>query len=483
VCFDVTQMNADRRTGEMIDRSHESASARSGTKFPRSRRAFPPPPKRRETRRSQRWRLAQAMIELSARAGHQEVSIAELCAGAGVSPVTFYEQFHDKEDVLVNAYRACAESIFGEVRAAVADGEISKLPRVALGALLQAVASDPDAGRILFIEALSGGERMGEERTRVFGRFERRVRDYLEHLPRQSSTPDVPVVAVVGALRHIVARHLRNNAGDELPSRSQDGLAWLYSYSRAPGSERWSTSPGALLSPPAQLLTPARERAPERLPPGNHGLPAGLVARHQRTRLIYAIAEVTMERGYANARIDEIVARAHVAKPVFYRHFTDKQHAFLEAQQYPTQFILDRCAEAYFSADQWPERMWRMLNALIEMINQSPAISHLRLVECYSAGPEAIRRAEEITRSFTIFLQEGYRQRPQAAQLPRLCSQAITGAIFEIIQRHVADNDPVGLAARLPQLTYIATAPFTGADEAIALMEEIKDRDAAAQTA
>src|SRR6202007_1413855 len=126
---------------------------------------------------------------------------------------------------------------------------------------------------------------------------------------------------------------------------------------------------------------------------------------------------------------------ARVARPVFYAHFPDgKEQAFLEAQDHPTQYILDCCAHAYFSADEWPERMWRMLETLIELIVSNPAISHLRLVESYAAGPAAIRRAEEITRSFTMFLHEGYHYRAQAASLPPLCSQAITGAIFEIVQ-------------------------------------------------
>jgi len=108
------------------------------------------------------------------------------------------------------------------------------------------------------------------------------------------------------------------------------------------------------------------------------------------------------------------------------------------------------------------------------MITANPAISHLRLIECYAAGPEAIRRAEEITRSFTIFLEEGYGYRPQARELPHLCSLAIAGAVFEIIQRHVARGDSAGLVRRLPQLTYVAIAPFTGSEQAVRLVTELK---------
>jgi AcrR family transcriptional regulator len=435
---------------------------------------------RESSKLSQRWRLIQAMIELAAGSGAQEVSIAELCAGAGVSQQTFYEQFADKEDVLVGAYRASAEGLFGQMRSAISGRDVSQMPRQALSALLNAVASDPDAGRVLFIEAMGGGQRMREERMRTFGRLERRAEEFLALTASDSGTLDVPVIAVVGALRHIVSRHLRNYAEDELPARLDDGLAWLYAYERAPGLERWCTSERVLLDNRGPMPeSTLQAQRPERLPPGRHGLPAGAIARHQRTRLISAMAEVTMEKGYANTTVEDIATRARVAKPVFYRYFSDKQHAFLEAQQYPTQFILDRCAEAYYSAARWPERLWRMLAALIDLIVQNPAVSYLRLVECYSAGPTASRRAEEITRSFTVFLEEGYHYAPSARPLPRLALQAITGAIFEIIQRDVADGNWSDLLRRLPVLAYIALAPFAGPDEAITLVEELSTRESA----
>lgn len=192
-----------------------------------------------------------------------------------------------------------------------------------------------------------------------------------------------------------------------------------------------------------------------------------MVARSHRTRIIYGTAEAMQAKGYEDATVADIVAAAGVSREVFYEHFSDKQNAFLEAQNHPTQHILDRCANAYFSASEWPQRIWNMLQTLLEMIAENPAISHLRLVDCYAAGPEAIRRAEEITRSFTLFLEEGYRHRPEAQHLPKLFTHAIAGGVFEIIQRHAARRDYQGLASLLPQLTYINIAPFMGAENAI----------------
>jgi hypothetical protein len=54
------------------------------------------------------------------------------------------------------------------------------------------------------------------------------------------------------------------------------------------------------------------------------------------------------------------------------------------------------------------------------------------------------------------------------------------GAIFEIIQRLVAEGQWSQLPAHLPQLTYIAIAPFTGAQETIELVEALKEMSSGA---
>jgi AcrR family transcriptional regulator len=415
------------------------------------------------------------MIELAAKHGYHAVTLTELCSYAGVSPATYYGEFSAKEDCFLAAYQSCAEAVFAPMRAAAADGDWPVAAYKALELLLGALMEDPDAGRVLFIEALGAGTAIRGQRARVVQEFERRIEELVQRTPADQPYPDVPLTAVIGALRHIISRYLRTRTEDQLPALLDDGLRWLTSYVVPGGSTRWSTSPRALL--PTAEAPPVAAFAPETLPPGTSGLSASMIARSQRTRLINATAEVMMVKGYQGATIADIVAGARVARPVFYEHFADKEGAFLDAQQHPTQFIVERCAEAYFSADEWPERTWRHLQTLLGLIAINPALSHLRLVECYAAGPKAIRRAEEITRSFTIFLEEGYRFRPEARTLPRLSSHAIAGAIFEIIQHLVAAQEWAQLPAHLPQLTYVALAPFTGAQKAIDLVETLTAKE------
>ncbi|HEX4438093.1 MAG TPA: TetR/AcrR family transcriptional regulator [Solirubrobacteraceae bacterium] len=420
---------------------------------------------------SQRDRLVAAMIELSARDGYQGVSVTQITTHAGVSSATFYELFSDKEDCALAAYRASTGRMLADMEPidpdAVAGYEDWSQAAVAgIRRLLDAVCADTDSARLLLVESLGGGPRVREERRAVTGVFQSRARAMLAATPPEAPRIDLPPVALIGAIRTIVSRHLRMSSEDQLPELAEDLVSWLRSYGVSPGRTLWSTGPRARLRASRHSAPPPAPE-PKRLPRGRHRLPPSVVARSHRTRIIHATAQATREKGYADATVTDIVSAAGVSRQVFYEHFADKHQAFLEAQHYPAQHIFDRCAAAYFAPAPWPERIWNGLRALLELVVVHPSLSHLRLVECYAAGPAAIRRAEEVTRSFTIFFEEGFVAGGERDERSRIFSQAITGAIFEIIQRHAARDELELLPLLLPQLTYIAIAPFIGAETAI----------------
>jgi AcrR family transcriptional regulator len=311
-------------------------------------------------------------------------------------------------------------------------------------------------------------------RNRALVAVEARVEGFLD-LQFAGEVPDVPIVAVVGAVRAIAARALREHSIDRLGSLAVDLVAWIESYAVPVAQDRRARE---------LILSASRRRQPRplpgapadarlRIPRGRHRLPAAVVRRSQRLRLLYATADVTMNKGYRSTTVADLVAAAGVSREVFYEHFADRQQVFLEALEFPTQPILHACAAAYFSGMDWPERVWRALDTLISLIVSNPAIAHLRLVECYAAGPIAIRRAEDNTRTFAVFLEEGFATSPDASERPELWAEAITGAIFEIIHRYVREGDFAALERRLPQLVYVAIAPFVGPAHAIRSVERM----------
>jgi AcrR family transcriptional regulator len=61
-----------------------------------------------QARLSQRERLISGMVAAAARHGYAKASVARVIAQAGVSRATFYEQFADREECFLAAYRDVA---------------------------------------------------------------------------------------------------------------------------------------------------------------------------------------------------------------------------------------------------------------------------------------------------------------------------------------------------------------------------------------
>ncbi len=438
-----------------------------------ARPSLSPRPSPASARANHRERLARAMIECCARSGYAQVSVVRLCAHAGVSTASFYECFRNREDCLLAALDDAAARILAPL-APRTQAESPDALRLALDGVLRALCRDPDAGRLLLIEALAGGARVQARRRRALADCEHRAEALLDG-SQASATFDIPAAALVGALRNLATPLLRADEHEQLPSLLDGLLEWIGSYAIAPGASRSSTGSAVLLAaePPQAQSADACALRVRRLPRGRHGIPPRAAARIQRTRIIHGTAQAIGATGYPELSVSEIVAAAHISRQVFYEHFPDKRHAFVAAQQHATVELLCLCWKAYFAARSWPQRVWSVLDALTSLIAANPTLAHLRIVDCYAAGPDAAQWTEQLVAAATIFLEEGYRCCPRARRLPALSSHATAGAVFELIQREVADGRARTLPLCLPLLTYLAIAPFTGPQEAARLVREL----------
>jgi AcrR family transcriptional regulator len=423
------------------------------------------------------------MTYLSRQMGYDEIRIAHLTAQAKVSRQTFYELFEDKEDCFLVSYQEASREILGRIQRAVdSSDDWWEIPAQAMRALLDQLESDPEAAWLFFVESMAAGSRVRRHRNEVLSMFETLTAAFLDQAPKQGQTLDIPPVALVGAIRSLASAQLRADAADRLPHFVDDLVTWMRSYAAPASRPRWSTGPHALL-PATEFSEGARERKPllqrpQQLPSGRRRVSASVAARNRRERILHATADVALAKGYVEMTVADIVAAAEIGKDVFYEHFPNKQQAFLAAQQHATQEMLAEVARSFFDRPTWPERIYNGMRRLTIVIAKEPVFAHLRIVEAYAAGPVAMQRMEELTASFTVYLEEGYKQRPEAEGLPRLCSSAITGAVFELIRRQIAAHKAAELPRHVPQLTYVAIAPFLGAEAAAEVIEGIVARHA-----
>lgn len=109
----------------------------------------------------QRERLLDATEALIAEKGATGTTIEAIVKAAGISTVTFYEHFRNKDECFVAAFERAVEELRGEVVAAIPSGAAwSEQVEVGLDALLAALDAEPARARLCFVEAQRGGREM-----------------------------------------------------------------------------------------------------------------------------------------------------------------------------------------------------------------------------------------------------------------------------------------------------------------------------------
>jgi AcrR family transcriptional regulator len=418
---------------------------------------------------NRRERILRALAEVVTREGYAAASIAQAISLARVSRSTFYEHFEDKLDCFLTLERDLGERMFAEIQAAARECEPIDVTRTALSRLVSLAEQDPAGMRVLLTESLAAGPRAMDARETFVTGIEGLLEDAWARMPASASSLDVPAVVLVGGTCRLLSlRILRGASGTHglLP----DLLTWADSYARAAGEPRWRTVEREHRS--TRPLDPDSAAAkPAPLPVGRHELSSTYVAANQRQRILQATTATVARKGYLATTVADIVSEARVTRAVFYQHFRDKQEVLSELNQVSFQETMSVSARAFFSAATWPERLWEGILAAAVQNNDNASLMRLALIETSTIGRELATRLYDLMMAFAIFFEEGYRYRREAEALPRLCSEAISSALFELLYREVRRTSDQQFSDLVPYVSYIALAPFMGADDAGGFVE------------
>jgi AcrR family transcriptional regulator len=436
-------------------------------------------PRPTDRKSTQRERLIAGMIAAAHRYGYAGANVSQVIGHAGVSRPTFYEYFKDKDDCFIAAHRELSRLLVWEIRQAVAAAAPEQAVQAAIRALIRLSEEYPDRAGFLANEAMAGGWRGLDERDRLIEEIALVVEQARAQALPRTPTPDLPIQVVFGAGRWLLAPPLRHGAVD-LSALAEDFIDWVESYEMPTGKHRWHTlEPGPVL-PPSPHVSHISLSPPPAIPPGRSKLSKSEIARNQRERILYATATQAAAKGYTVTTVADITAAASVDRRVFYKHFADKQQAFLAVHELVIQQLMALSATAFFSGTTWPERVWEAMQASAQFQATHPVISHIALVESHAVGASAIQRIDDSRAAFTIFLQEGNQQRSTPAS--RTAMEAIGGSVFEICYRLARSGQSDQMSRLTCDATYIVLAPFIGPAAANDFLDE-KLREAAAESA
>jgi AcrR family transcriptional regulator len=223
----------------------------------------------------------------------------------------------------------------------------------------------------------------------------------------------------------------------------------------------------ALTQPLAGRLPPTAPVSPLRPTPGTQFLRREFAVRHQRNRIIEALAQEVVAKGYREVTVAGIVRRAGVARNTFYENFAGKEECFLAASDHAGQEAMHRVAEAVrHSSPDWPQQVRAGIGAFLSYAASESALARVFIVESLSAGPRAAESYERTMGVVASLFRRGRPFSPHGDELPETLEETITGGISWIVYQRIASGHADDLESLLVELAEFALAPYIGAAEA-----------------
>ncbi len=422
-----------------------------------------------DVRRDQRQRLRTALVELVARRGYRAVRILDVTKLARVSRPTFYGLYGDKEALFLDAYdeisHRAAETVTRAYRQAAPRDRRDELPIRAFCAL---AAAEPEAVSLFVLGAFGAGAKALERRKRTLEALEWVVRSS-RNPDSASRTVDLTAKVIMGGTREVTAARLRHGGAAELPELADELTAWAACYpSKLPcGLERPQPQRRAAPDAGETFISERARRAQGRLPSGRHALSRTFIVKSQRERIVDATAATVAAKGLGGLTIPEIARRANVSHQTFYEIYDTKHDAFLGALKVGMHQALSVSAEAFRAhSDDWPRAVAAGLRALIDFLVSEPAHAHLSLVDTFAASPDAIEIRDSALHAFAAFLRPGFALAARDRKVPLIATEAIPGAVWQILHDYVDDGRIAELTELTPQVIYLTLVPFVGPEAA-----------------
>lgn len=166
---------------------------------------------------SQRNRILDAMTELAGSVGYHDASVSAVIKRAGVTRKAFYKRFEDKEQCFIAAYeRELARVLTLTLEAFETQDEWADRVRAGLSALLHALAREPTAARVCFIEVLAAGPNAIAARNEAMRGFT--ILFDTGRLEDDRERPAALALNMVGGMSEIIHREIAAGKAEDLPA-------------------------------------------------------------------------------------------------------------------------------------------------------------------------------------------------------------------------------------------------------------------------
>lgn len=397
---------------------------------------------REQVERNQRERLFGATVAVTTSKGYGKTSIADLVEMAGVSRTTFYKYFADKEECFLATLDEIVSAAMGVTASRVRDeGPWEERAERALKSFVELLVAQPAASRLCIVETYAAGPEAMGRIDQALARAQDLTDYVFGQLPDYSGMPTELTQAMVGGLRKLIHTHLHRHTEAELVELVPQLTELALSYRPPPRPLRASSRPRlapAIPSPQQPIEDPGE-------------------------RIAKAAVKVIAKEGYGEATIADIAAVAGVSLRTFYDYFDGKAEVLHNAFYSGRLQLLAAMLPTFERERDWPEAIRAAFDVALSFFESEPDFTRVATIEIYTAGSPALERLEAALEAIQPFLEGGFELAPQ---VPPVAREAIPSTLYSVLSERVRTDGTGDLRELVPLATYIALAPFVGAEEA-----------------
>jgi AcrR family transcriptional regulator len=151
----------------------------------------------------------------------------------------------------------------------------------------------------------------------------------------------------------------------------------------------------------------------------------------QRSRILSAAARVVSREGYGGLTVAQITSGASVSRRTFYEQFTDREDCFLALFEVVAARAEALARDAAADKEIWQEQVRAGLSALLEFVDEEPALGSLLVVDALSAGPTVLERRAGRLDALAAVVDRAREESSDGP--PPLTAEGVVGAVMSVI--------------------------------------------------
>jgi AcrR family transcriptional regulator len=183
-----------------------------------------------------------------------------------------------------------------------------------------------------------------------------------------------------------------------------------------------------------------------------------ILAAFKRRRITAAMAEVCLERGFREATISRVCAKAKIARNTLYEQFDNKDAVFAALLERVSGEAFERIGSACAAAPDDPDAQVEAgLRAALEWVAAEPASAHALLSDAPAAAESGMRLHVEITGRLAELLRQKV---PPDPTRPEAIEEMVVGGLLAIVQCAVLAGEADRVPTLLPSMLGFLWQPF-----------------------